>query len=206
MSLAPIQRGEQWFEFYPVRERLRVTSPSDILLVDIGGGIGHDIAKFCAAFPDLPGRLVLQDAPAVLQQAELPSAIEAIAHDFFKPQPTQFQNAKAYYLRTVLHDWPDKQAAVILGHIRDAMSEDSVLLINESVLPESDVSLYQCKMDLNMMGSYSSLERTVAQFRKLLESCGFALAGTWRPRVMVPGSGVLLEAVVKRTLGMEGCE
>lgn len=37
--------------------------------------------------------------------------VEMMAHDFFTPQPVQ--NAKYYYLRTVLHDWADDKAVPI---------------------------------------------------------------------------------------------
>ena len=37
--------GVQWFDFYPVEEKLQV--PADrVRLVDVGGGVGHDIARF----------------------------------------------------------------------------------------------------------------------------------------------------------------
>lgn len=59
----------------------------------------------------MPGRLVLQDLAHVLESADLPSEIDVQAHSFFDEQP--IKHAKAYYLRTVLHDWPDKQAVQI---------------------------------------------------------------------------------------------
>ena len=89
---------------------------------------------------------------------ELPSGIEAMKHDFFKPQPVR--NAKAYYLRTVLHDWPDKQAREILSNIRGTMSKHSILLINENALPDDNVPLYPAELDISMLVLFSSLERT----------------------------------------------
>ena len=63
------------------------TNKEAVMLVDIGGGTGRDIAGFQQAYPNLPGRLVLEDLPAVVGNAKLPASIELVAHDFFRPQP-----------------------------------------------------------------------------------------------------------------------
>lgn len=61
-----------------------------VLLVDVGGGTGRDIANFHENYPGIPGRLVLQDLPSVIQDAKnLPAAVELLAHDFFETQPVE---------------------------------------------------------------------------------------------------------------------
>jgi hypothetical protein len=188
-----------WTEFYPVEEKLKVSSPEQILLVDVGGGAGHDVAAFHKKFPNLPGKLIFEDLPIVLDTAkETPAGITGIGHNFFEPQPESVKGAKAYYLRTVLHDWPDKQAATIIENIKNVMTEDSILLINENVLPEQGVNLYQAELDLAMMTCFSSLDRTEKQFKALLESEGFELKQTYKPAVQIPGAGTLLEFQLRR--------
>lgn len=197
MTISRKGRGQPWYDYYPVESKLRVDSPKTPVLVDVGGGIGHDLKVFKKAHPKLTGKLIVEDIPVVISSiTTLPPGIEAVDHDFFSPQPVQ--NAKAYYLGNVLHDWPDKQAKLILGHIRDAMGSESVLLIKENVLPEMGVSLYAAQVDLVMMACFSALERTLDQFRELLESAGFELVKAWTPNESVPGAGTLIEAVVKR--------
>ena len=196
MSISRMNRGEEWFKFYPIEEKLQVLSDQHPALVDIGGGLGHDLITLQRNFPNLRGRLVLQDLAIVINEIkDLPFGIEAMAYDFFTPQPVQ--RAKAYYLRTVLHDWPDKQARVILGNIRAAMSKDSILLVNENAIPESNVPLYSAQLDLSMMACFSSLDRTQTQFKELLHSSGFELIQVWSPAVIVPGSGTLFEAKLR---------
>ena len=78
----------------PVREILGQGLKSDedaVLLVDIGGNVGHDLVRFKTQYPDLPGRLILQDLPSVIEAAKpsLPAGIETMDHDFFTPQPVQ---------------------------------------------------------------------------------------------------------------------
>lgn len=195
MGISRMSRGQDWFEFYPV-EKLRGNG-SRPLLVDIGGGLGHDLVSFKAK-TKLSGKLILEDLPAVIEEAkDLPKDIEKVGHDFFQRQPDSVRGARAYYLRTVLHDWPDKQAGEILMNIREVMSTDSILLINENVLPASNVPLYNAQMDIAMMACFSSLDRTEKQFESLLDSAGFRLLQTWRPKEIVPGSGTLFEAVLK---------
>lgn len=78
--------------FYPVKERLnngmKKDEKDEVLLVDVGGGIGHDLLEFKKKIPDISGRLVLQDQPHVIRQIDqISNGIESIAHDFFTPQP-----------------------------------------------------------------------------------------------------------------------
>ena len=82
------------------------------------------------------------DAIRTIVIAGLPAGIEGFGHDFFQPHPAELRGARAYYLRTVLHDWPDKQARFIVRNVKELMTRDSILLINENVLPEEGTSLY----------------------------------------------------------------
>jgi len=199
MSLSALLRGQPWFEYFPVLSKLSVELPSDILLIDVGGGVGHELIALKKHYPTLTGKLIVQEIPAVVDSiANLPAGIEAMKHDFFAPQP--IKGAKAYYLANVLHDWPDKQAVVILQNIRDAMTADSLLLINEAVLPEWKVPIASASADMLMMANFSSLERTEEQFRALLDGVGFELVNLWAPDDSAKGSQRrVLEAVLKKS-------
>lgn len=79
-----------WMDFYDVRRLCSNIGPDDVLLVDIGGNVGHDLSEFKRKWPDAPGRLILQDLPKVIKHAKesgLPSYIEPMEHDFFTEQP-----------------------------------------------------------------------------------------------------------------------
>jgi O-methyltransferase domain len=196
MALTRLERGQQWFEFFPTEERFGATDPSQVVLVDIGGGLGHDLAAFHAHFPNLPGKLVLQDLPGVINNIqELSPAIQRTVHDFFTPQP--IKGARAYYLRTVLHDFPDKQSIQILKTIREAMTSESVLLLNENFLPEKDVPLYNAEIDFSMLALFSSMERTKKEWIALLEAAGLEVVKVWEPEDQLVASGTLFEAVRK---------
>lgn len=180
MTQAQQHRGTDWFEIYPVEEKLRVSS-DQVLLVDIGGGVGHDITAFKKRFPNLPGQLIVQDLPQVVDTVKepLPEGITAIGYNMFEKQP--IIGARAYYMRTVLHDFPDKQALDSLARIRDAMTEDSVLFIHEHTMPDGlDVPAIAATLDIHMMEIFSSLERTEKEWVTLLENAGFQVVNIWK--------------------------
>ncbi|KAL9530296.1 O-Methyltransferase [Sphaerulina musiva] len=192
MTLSHRRRGQNWFSFFPVEEKLQVHDPSRVVMVDVGGSQGGDITAFHDAFPALVGKLVLQDLPGVIEGCkQLPDGIEAMGYDFFDPQPVK--GAKAYYLRTVLHDWPNKQAVQILKRVREAMAPDSLLLINETILPDCNVALSSAQADLTMMVSFASLERTQEQFEEILEDAGFELSRVWVPQGFESNAAALAE-------------
>ncbi|GKZ39760.1 hypothetical protein AbraIFM66950_001147, partial [Aspergillus brasiliensis] len=88
--------GRRWWmhpDVYPVRERLingADPSPDAPFLVDIGGNVGHDLERFRAAFPDTPGKLILQDLPMMIDQIkDLDPSIVCMVYDFREEQPVK---------------------------------------------------------------------------------------------------------------------
>jgi hypothetical protein len=87
-----------WGDWFPIHEHVldhpdvRADSP---LIVDIGAGRGHDLIGFRQRFPDVPGRLVLEDLSTVVDEVrgaqDLDAAgIETVAYDFFaEKQPIE---------------------------------------------------------------------------------------------------------------------
>ena len=80
-----------WMEVYPTEDLFEgadlYSSKNAVLLVDIGGGLGHDVEKFRARYPDAAGKLVLQDRPEVVAHTVCKPPVKTMAHDFFAPQP-----------------------------------------------------------------------------------------------------------------------
>lgn len=179
MELQKGQDDAAFIETYPAQERLKIDDAERVLFVDVGGNLGHQARKFHEKYPSLPGKLIVEDLPQVVDKAvDLPESITKVGHDFFTPQPDIVKGAKAFYLRMVLHDWPEMQARTILSHIVNAMADDSVVLIHEGILPETDVDEFNAKMDWHMM-NMSALERTEKQWRELADSVGLEIKGIW---------------------------
>ena len=81
-----------WFQYYPVDNSLGDGTQNEkaVLLVNIGGGRGHDLEAFKSAFPHQRGRLVLQDLPETIDDIDhLALGVESVKHDFFPTQPIQ---------------------------------------------------------------------------------------------------------------------
>ncbi|RYP63793.1 hypothetical protein DL769_006859 [Monosporascus sp. CRB-8-3] len=166
-----------WLELYPVLEEAKGITPERALYVNIGGGIGHQCAQFKDRYPDIPGRVILQDLPHSIEKALQIPGVENLSHNFFDPQP--IKGAKFYFIRGVLHNHPDHNVRQLLENTKAAMGPDSVLLIDEMVLPESGVNSYAAAMDLTMMAAFASMERTEAQWRKILRDVGLELKKTY---------------------------
>lgn len=158
-----------WLAVCPVREETAgLTDPDRALYVNVGGGIGHQCAEFRAKYPDIPGRVINQDLPDAVALALQTPGVENMAHDFFQPQPVR--GAKIYHMRGVPHDHPPHRVRLLFERIREAMSPDSVLLVDETVLPVTDVGFVAASIDLTMLGAFTGMERTEAEWRALAES------------------------------------
>jgi hypothetical protein len=78
-----------WLSVYPVVEETRSWDPERPVFVNVGGGVGHQCAQFKEKFPDVPGRVILQDMPHSIAQALPTPGVENMVHDFFQPQPVK---------------------------------------------------------------------------------------------------------------------
>src|SRR2546423_366068 len=67
-----------------------------------------------------------------LKRPAAPERCEVVGGDFFVALP---ENADAYLMSHVLHDWDDDLCVTILRNCRGAMDPDGRLLIVEMVLP-----------------------------------------------------------------------
>lgn len=95
------------------------------------------------------------------------------------------REARFYYLQNVLHDWPDEKCIVILEHLVAVLGPLSQILIDEMVLlPDTGVPWEAAAIDLTMMASLGSRERTVKEWYGLLEAAGLRVVNiyTYVPR------------------------
>ncbi|KAL7755527.1 hypothetical protein ACKLNR_014625 [Fusarium oxysporum f. sp. zingiberi] len=166
-----------WLSVYPITEATKDWDPSKPVYVNMGGGVGHQCAQFKRLFPNVPGRVILQDLPYSMERALTTPGVENMAHNFFEPQPVV--GAKFYYLRECLHNHPDHKVKQILKHIKNAMSSESVLLLDELVLPESGATSIATSLDMTMMVAFAAMERTESQWKKLISDAGLQFVKTY---------------------------
>ena len=146
-------------------------------LVDIGGGNGSLLITILNQYPDLRG--ILYDLPGVIERsrenverAGLADRCELVAGNFFESVPDA---ADAYLMRHIIHDWTDEQCGAILKNCHAAMSDESTLLIAESVIPEGPDPFFGKLLDLTMLLIPGGQERTRAEYDQLLSANGFHL-------------------------------
>jgi demethylsterigmatocystin 6-O-methyltransferase len=168
---------QSWANTYPVEMELKDFQPASdsALLVDIGGGFGQHSVFFKEKFPHIQGRIIVQDLPSTL--AHLPAkaaGIEFEEYDFFTPQT--IRGAKFYYLRHIMHDWPDVDCIRILKMIVPAMGPDSLILVDDVVVPEKNVPWQVAAMDMMMMSCFGGIERSKDDWEKLLDGAGLKVA------------------------------
>ena len=75
-------------------------------IVDVGGGYGHVLAALLEVNPTCSG--VLFDRPHAIESAPAIDRCEKATGDFFTAVP---DGGDVYLLKSILHDWPDEQAA-----------------------------------------------------------------------------------------------
>ena len=76
--------------------------------------------------------------------------------------------AKIYHVRQCLHDPPNEGARQVLRRIKDAMAPQSLLLIDQMVIPDTGASPFAVQLDVTMITILNSTERTVPHWRRLL--------------------------------------
>ncbi|KAI2463870.1 S-adenosyl-L-methionine-dependent methyltransferase [Annulohypoxylon bovei var. microspora] len=164
------------FDTFDIKSEIaQGSTDSTILFVDVAGAMGHQSIALKKRYPELSGRIILQDRPEVIEQVKsspLPGfeGIEAEAHDILKPQP--IKGARAYYLRNILHNWPDDKCVEILKNIKSGMTKESKVLIDDMVLPESGAHWRVTQFDLTMYAYFGAMERSYAEWQVLLDKAG----------------------------------
>ena len=148
-------------------------------IVDVGGGHGALLAAVLEAHPEMRGVLfdmehAMEGARAHLSSAGLMQRCECVAGSFFDSIPG---GADGYVLKSVIHAWNAEQSAAILCNCRRAMPRHGRLLLVERIMPARLEATPRhhaiAQADLMMLLGSGGRERTEAEFRTLLESCGF---------------------------------
>ena len=146
-------------------------------IVDVGGGRGGLLSTILAATPTARGVLydlpeVVAEASALLRQRGVEDRVRVEGGSFFDSVPS---GGDAYVLKTVIHDWPDRQAVAILRNVRAAAGADATVLLVEAVLPEHDREFAGKWVDLEMLLEANGRERDAAEYRDLLRQAGFRM-------------------------------
>ncbi|KAG2050229.1 S-adenosyl-L-methionine-dependent methyltransferase [Suillus hirtellus] len=181
-------------------------------VVDVGGGIGAFSLPLAKTHKNV--KITIHDLPEALVQARdlwAKECPEAVAEDrvefeelnFFEQVPVKGKDI--YYLRNIIHDWPDHESTIILSNIRKALGPNSRVLIHDYVLlglsrkqaaieaPELGVAsapepllanfgvgnMRSYQQDMTMLFAHNAKERTLQDSLALATVAGLKLEKVW---------------------------
>ena len=146
-------------------------------LVDLGGATGHLAIAACQAYPNLQASVV--DLPRVepfaqeqIAQSQVSDRVRFITADFFTDA---LPSGDLYALGRILHDWDDTKTHALLAKIAAALPSGGGLLVAEALVNDDRSGpVYALMQDLNMLVCTDGRERTLGEYRRLLEAAGFS--------------------------------
>jgi SAM-dependent methyltransferase len=146
-------------------------------VLDVGSGIGTVLAAVLEAAPHLEG--ILFDRRQVLERIGRDTPVTRVAArctyaagDFFEELPA---GADTHLMCSVLHDWDDERALLILRNSARALEPGGRLVVCEMLLPDAPCGHPATWSDLGMMVVVGGRERTRREFEQLLGAAGFTL-------------------------------
>ncbi|KAE8244496.1 hypothetical protein A4X13_0g6558 [Tilletia indica] len=188
--------SESIFEDVPWQDDFGAKNPKGVF-VDVGAGAGHQALSVA---PKLPGwEFIIEDLPNVLESSakELWTTrgsqynYKLVPQNFFEAQ--SIKGADVYYMKHIIHDWPDKESVQILKHLRDAADVSRTrlliadIIIQPALPPTSETEPLLAnlgggasmthKLDMIMMTLLEAQERTQAEFEEnVLGPAGWKLS------------------------------
>jgi hypothetical protein len=149
-------------------------------VVDVGGGTGALLAEILRVRPEIQGTLVdfpgtVARAGSILQEASVNERVRTVGQSFFDPLPA---GADLYILKSILNDWPDPEATLILSRCAEAARPNNGrMVILGGVLPDDSVRSLSPEMVL-----LGGKDRTLTEFRELAYQTGLKVqAAGWLP-------------------------
>ena len=149
------------------------------MVVDVGGGTGSLLAEILRARPTLRGTLV--DLPQtvarsreVFQAAGVAERVTTAGQSFFDPLPA---GADLYLLKSVLADWPDREATAILRRCAEAARTAGRVVVLSGVSPEEGGGQGPALLMMVLVGGR---ERSLSEFRELARAAGLEVRAAER--------------------------
>lgn len=154
-------------------------------LVDVGGGVGNLVAKVVESYPHIKG--INFDLPNVVGDAPMYPGVTHIGGDMFKKIP----DGHNVIIKSVLHNWGDKDCLTILENCKKAISEKrgKVIIVDVVLNPCGDAMADDAAIALDlwlMASSDAGIERTENEWKKLLKEAGFTNLNIVPIQVVMP--------------------
>jgi 2,7-dihydroxy-5-methyl-1-naphthoate 7-O-methyltransferase len=148
-------------------------------VVDVGGGTGALLAEVLRAHPQVRGLLVdlprtITRSGGIFENADVADRVTTVGQSFFDPLPA---GADVYMLKSVLSDWPDREAQLLLQRCAEAARPAGRVVVLNGVSPDEDGPPHP---DLLMLVLVGGKQRSMTEFRKLAGSAGLEVSAAAR--------------------------
>jgi acetylserotonin N-methyltransferase len=166
-------------------------------MIDLGGATGHLSVAACRRYPSL--QALVFDLPEVVEttrayiskSGEAAVRIEVVGGDFVRDELPQ---GDLFALGRILHDWGEPKIRQLLTKIYQRLPPGGALLIAEKIVDRDKCGpLSALLQSLNMLVCTQGKERTLEEYRQLLEGCGFG-------NVQAVRTGAYLDAILATKL------
>jgi acetylserotonin O-methyltransferase len=145
-------------------------------MMDLGGGTGHLAIAACEKYPAL--RAIVFDLPQVIETASkhvgqscAADRVSVLAGDFFRDD---LPEADLFAMGRILHDCPEEKIRILLSKIyRQLQAGGGILLAEKLLLEEKNGPTSAQLQSLNMLVCTEGKERSLSEYRRLLEDAGF---------------------------------
>ncbi len=148
-------------------------------VVDVGGGTGSLLAEILRARPTVRGTLV--DLPPtvarsgeIFQAAGVTERVTTVGQSFFDPLPA---GADLYLLKSVLADWPDREAMAILTRCAEAARPSGRIVVLSGVSPDEGTGPSPALLMMVLVGGK---DRSLSEFRELAGAAGLEVRAAER--------------------------
>lgn len=101
-------------------------------------------------------------------------------------------------MRNIIHDFPDDKAVQILKNTADACGPNSVILIDDIVLPAAGATWQATQLDLTMMMCLGAMERNAEQFKQLLDQAGLEIVEVYKYDMAIQDSLIKCVPLLER--------
>jgi len=140
-------------------------------VIDVGGGIGYLLAEILRVRPSVRGTLVdlprtVARSAEVFRKAGVADRVTVVGQSFFDALP---RDGDVYLLKSVLSDWPDREATNILRRCAEAARPSGRVVLLNGVSPDQSGPP---SPQLLMMVLVGGKNRTLTQFRELARAAG----------------------------------
>jgi acetylserotonin N-methyltransferase len=155
--------------------------------VDLGGATGHLAIAACERYPGM--NAIVFDLPQVIDAVQkqisacsVASRIQLRKGDFFDAK--QLPEGDVFGLGRIVHDWTDEKVKGLLRAVYQHLASRGGILLSEKLVNDEKTGPISAQLQsLNMLVCTEGKERSLGEFRVLLESAGFT-----RVRGLVTGA------------------